>query len=436
MPPPNTEAWETVEKGEKQPSGKFKITCKNCAAQFIGGGSKVYGHVAGGQVALAANVRQCSRAPRELREKLVKLHDDKLLAKQGRARERALELAAEQELLGDEDGGGAAATSAAPTSAAVPTPGQGAGSSVPVPGSVNRASGRVRVRPSLQRTHTSLTRGLISAGIPFKVLRNKHFREGLMDVAKYGALYVPPSEEGVRAKYAGLVGKEVEERERIFLGANSAIGGTMCDDGWKDCSRNNLLNGTFVCPEGALFVRSKDVTGKTKDARLMFDSIDEMIEKVGRDKVVHVVTDNASVMVAARRLLEEKYPHITCSGCVAHVMDLLLEDLGKLDWVEPYLSAANDVVVFVRNHGDAEAAVKRHGATHELLKPAETRFASKFIMLQRAFQLRGPLRAMATDQQLAAKAALGRTGVHLFTTCARQCWTMTFGNMRKTWWPW
>jgi len=47
--------------------------------------------------------------------------------------------------------------------------------------------------------------------------------------------------------------------------------------------------------------------------------------------VVEVVIDNASVCKSVGRIIEDKYPHITYSGCTTHGIDLVLEDIGKID---------------------------------------------------------------------------------------------------------
>ena len=149
---------------------------------------------------------------------------------------------------------------------------------------------------------------MCSAGIAPRALRNKHLRAALIKVAQFGPLYTPPGSESLRTKYIPMVGKTVERKEQEHYDALRAnkSGGTLCDDGWKDVAGLNLLNGTFVSPEGALFVRTADVSGKYKDTKLMFDSIVEMIERVGPSVVAHVVTDNAAVMAAARRLVEQR----------------------------------------------------------------------------------------------------------------------------------
>ncbi|KAH9330097.1 hypothetical protein KI387_002205, partial [Taxus chinensis] len=42
---------------------------------------------------------------------------------------------------------------------------------------------------------------------------------------------------------------------------------------------------------------------------------------------------NAAAYVAAGRLLQERHPSLFWTPCAAHCIDLLLEDIGKIDWV-------------------------------------------------------------------------------------------------------
>jgi hypothetical protein len=45
------------------------------------------------------------------------------------------------------------------------------------------------------------------------------------------------------------------------------------------------------------------------------------------------VTNNAVLCKNVEWIVEDKYLHITYSGCIAHGIDLVLEDIGKFDWV-------------------------------------------------------------------------------------------------------
>jgi hypothetical protein len=79
---------------------------------------------------------------------------------------------------------------------------------------------------------------------------------------------------------------------------------------------------------------------KTKVATYIADTICEAIEKVGSENVVHVVTDNAIVCKSAGWIIEDKYLHITYNGYITHGIDLVLEDIGKIDWVHKIVNEA------------------------------------------------------------------------------------------------
>ena len=52
-------------------------------------------------------------------------------------------------------------------------------------------------------------------------------------------------------------------------------------------------------PNGSIFIRSMDVSDVVKDANLLFKILDDLVEEVGEENVVQVVTDNASNYVKA-----------------------------------------------------------------------------------------------------------------------------------------
>ena len=56
--------------------------------------------------------------------------------------------------------------------------------------------------------------------------------------------------------------------------------------------------------------------------------------EVGLENVVQVVTDNASNCKAMGTMVEAEFPRIVWTPCVAHCLDLLMEDIGRLPWVQ------------------------------------------------------------------------------------------------------
>ncbi|XP_039133224.1 uncharacterized protein LOC120270272 [Dioscorea cayenensis subsp. rotundata] len=80
-----------------------------------------------------------------------------------------------------------------------------------------------------------------------------------------------------------------------------------------------------------------------KDATNLCNLFIEIIEWVGPDNVVHLVTDNASNYVVVGRLIHEKYDHINWFPCAAHCLNLILKDIGKIDHVAELVSRASKI---------------------------------------------------------------------------------------------
>jgi hypothetical protein len=67
-----------------------------------------------------------------------------------------------------------------------------------------------------------------------------------------------------------------------------------------------------------MFLKSVDAFNQVKDANLLFRLLDEVVEEVGVQNGVHVITDNAANYVAAGRMLEKKHRTIWWTPCADH----------------------------------------------------------------------------------------------------------------------
>ena len=102
-------------------------------------------------------------------------------------------------------------------------------------------------------------------------------------------------------------------------------------NGLIDGKCHTILNFLIAFPKGTMFLKSVDASDQVKDAQLLFHLLDEVVVEVGIQNVVQVITNNASNYVAAGRMLEEKHPTIWWTPCAAHCLDLMLEDIGKIE---------------------------------------------------------------------------------------------------------
>eukprot|EP00253_Pinus_taeda_P011696 PITA_11696 len=127
-----------------------------------------------------------------------------------------------------------------------------------------------------------------------------------------------------------------------------------------------------------MFLKSVDASDKIKDGHLLFQLLDQVVEEVGVANVVQIIIDNASNYVLAGKLLEEKL----WTPCVARCIDLMLEDIGKIDWVKNTIDHAKSITKFIYNHTLILSLMRKHTGGKDIIRPAITRFATHFLTLQ------------------------------------------------------
>ncbi|XP_057991420.1 uncharacterized protein LOC131173307 [Hevea brasiliensis] len=140
----------------------------------------------------------------------------------------------------------------------------------------------------------------------------------------------PPSFHEVRVR---LLNKEVQIINDLLEPHKEEwenYGCTLMCDGWTDRKGRTLINFLANSPKGSVFIKSVDANDESKTATLLANLIEKELMEIGPEKVVQVVTDNASNNVAAGRILEANFSHLYWTPCAAHCIDLMLEDIFKI----------------------------------------------------------------------------------------------------------
>jgi ribose 5-phosphate isomerase RpiB len=83
------------------------------------------------------------------------------------------------------------------------------------------------------------------------------------------------------------------------------------------------------------------------------------MEIIGVNKFSAVITDTASVMKAAWRIIEENHSNIICLGCNSHVINLLIGDILKINQIKTIVDDAKKVVNYFKTHTQAASKLKR-----------------------------------------------------------------------------
>jgi Protein of unknown function (DUF 659) len=63
----------------------------------------------------------------------------------------------------------------------------------------------------------------------------------------------------------------------------------------------------------------------------------KVIEKIGKDKFIAVVSDAEAAMQSAKRKVINKHPHIMAVRCIAHHINLVTKNIISIEWAKKTL---------------------------------------------------------------------------------------------------
>ncbi len=131
-------------------------------------------------------------------------------------------------------------------------------------------------------------------------------------------------------------------------------GVSVTSDGWSSNDKRHFMNLVAITNNGPVFVDAVDTaecdSPAGKDATYVASIMIKAIEGLGPENVVSIVTDGAAVMKAAWDIVTAKFPHIVSGWCASHVLDLLMEDIGKMSAFSQDIAKVKEIVKFINNH--------------------------------------------------------------------------------------
>ncbi|RDX83186.1 hypothetical protein CR513_35926, partial [Mucuna pruriens] len=161
-------------------------------------------------------------------------------------------------------------------------------------------------------------------------------------------------------------------------------------DGWTNGKGRSLTNFLINSPSESVFLKSIDTSDVINDDKKMFELLDIIVEEIGEENVVQVMTDGASNLVATGRMLMEKKTKLFWSPCVDHCLDLVLEDIEELPvFYNTIANAKKSLPTYIGLHG-------QYSKGREL-----TRFATSYLTLNCIKQQKNALRSMFASEEWA-----------------------------------
>ncbi|XP_061364625.1 uncharacterized protein LOC133308064 [Gastrolobium bilobum] len=251
-----------------------------------------------------------------------------------------------------------------------------------------------------------IARMFYSAGLPFHLARNLYFQQAFTYATSHNISgYQPPGYNLLRTT---LLTQEKDNIDRLCIPARSlwrSNGVSIVSDGWSDSQRRPIINFMAVCDGVAMFLKSVDCSGDTKDKYFIFNLLKEVIQEVGV-KVVQVITDNAANYKGAGQLIEQEYPTISWTPCVVHTLNLALKNIcaaknvenneityGECSWISKIIGHVSTIKTFIMSHS-MRLSMFNEFVPLKLLSIADTRFASMIVMLKRFKLIKAGLQNM------------------------------------------
>ena len=148
-------------------------------------------------------------------------------------------------------------------------------------------------------------------------------------IANYGPGFKPPSYDEIRVKYLKEEVQATKDALEVHRTAWKKTGWTIMTEGWTDKRRITILNFLVNNSKGTIFLKSIDASAISKTANKICKMLDDIVEEIGEENVVQIVTDNAANYKATDELLMKKRKTLYWTPCAAHCIDLMLEDFEK-----------------------------------------------------------------------------------------------------------
>ncbi|CAG7905184.1 unnamed protein product, partial [Brassica rapa] len=149
-------------------------------------------------------------------------------------------------------------------------------------------------------------------------------------------------------------------------------GCSVMTDAWSDMKRRSIMNLCVNSRGGTCFLSSKDTSKDSHTGDYIFQYIDQWIEDIGSERIVQVVTDNATNNVAAAKMLKEKRPRIFRTGCAAYTLDLMLEGISKLQYFSKIIDQAKAVTIIVYAHHKTLSLMRSFTKNQDIVRPGAT----------------------------------------------------------------
>lgn len=155
-------------------------------------------------------------------------------------------------------------------------------------------------------------------------------------------------------------------------------------DGWTSPAGQSLYIFVIMTADGREYVHSlKNFSKDSHTGEFLSAEILRILNEVGIKKFCAIVSDHASNVVLAKKMIAIQHPHIIPMRCITHHINLLTTDIMKLDWASKLIGECKKIINFFTNSHKVgellkENIVKNMVSGGGLKKHVKTRWTTAF----------------------------------------------------------
>ena len=119
-------------------------------------------------------------------------------------------------------------------------------------------------------------------------------------------------------------------------------------DGWTTPLGQSLYVFVIITTSGKEYIHSLiNLSKEPYTGEILAQKIKEVLQNIGVDKFGAIVSDHASNMVLAKKLINIEYPHIIPIRCIAHHINLITTDIMKLEYSKHTINQVFKILLLI-----------------------------------------------------------------------------------------
>ncbi|XP_068642793.1 uncharacterized protein [Aristolochia californica] len=221
------------------------------------------------------------------------------------------------------------------------------------------------------------------SGIDFGASSSPYFRNMIEAAISHGQGYKIPRYEELKGWVLQEEVHEVHEHVKMVKQSWEWTGCSILSDTWTSEMGKTLVIVLVDSPKGTIFLKSVDASDSVGDVDKLFLLYDRVIQEVGVNNVVQVLThDTSNTMEAVGKRISEKYRVLFWNRCALHCIDLILEDIGKMNQVQQLLSEAKTITKFIYGNKAILKLMKDYTGGRDIIRRSKFQAATPFVTLE------------------------------------------------------